>query len=223
MQKIKVIIADDHDLYRDGLKMLLNTSDEIEVIAEASNGAELIGMVKKYSPDVILTDLIMPGINGIEAIKELYPLGFTRIIAISTFDSEHLIIEALEAGALGYVLKNAQRGEIIEAIKTVHYYTRYYCPSISARLATLISKSRFHPGMKKKLDLFSEKEKEIICLLCEEKLSEEISKILFMSKRTVDGFRSRIMIKMEVKTLAGVAIYAIKNSIYTLGREDIAS
>ena len=211
---IKVIIADDHDLYRDGLRMLLNMDSDIEILGEAGNGKHLIELVNEHTPDVVLTDLIMPGLDGVKAIKEIFKNGFTRIIALSTFDSEHLIVEALEAGALGYVLKNAQKGEIIEAIKTIYDFIPYYCKSTSSRLVKLISKSKFNPYTKSNLDLFSEKEKEIIRLICEEKSSEEIGKILFMSKRTVDGIRVKILIKMNVKTVAGVAIYAIKNSIY---------
>ncbi len=212
--KIKVIIADDHDVYRDGLRLLLNADEEIEIIGEASNGKQLIELVKEKHPDVIVADLIMPGVSGVEAIKEIYKSGITRIIALSTFDTEYLIVEALEAGSLGYILKNAQKGEIIEAIKTVNEYNPYYCKSTSSRLVKLISKSKFNPYTKQNLDLFSDKEKEIITLICEEKSSEEIGNILFMSKRTVDGIRSKILSKMNVKTVAGVAIYAIKNSMY---------
>ena len=217
-EKIKVIIADDHDLYRDGLRMLLHADNDIEVIAEASNGMELIQFANQLTPDVILTDLIMPGVDGVQAIKEIYRQGIIRIVALSTFDSEHLIVEALEAGALGYILKNAQKGEIIEAIKTIYNFTPYYCKSTSSRLVKLISKSKFNPYTKLQLDLFSEKEKEIIRLICGEKSSEEIGKILFMSKRTVDGVRAKILSKMNVKTVAGVAIYAIKNSIFFLDK-----
>ncbi|MGH2646231.1 MAG: response regulator [Ginsengibacter sp.] len=215
-EKIRVIIADDHDLYRAGLQMLLANDTEIEVVAEACNGRELIQCANQYTPDVIVTDLIMPGIDGVQAIKEIHKTGIKRIIALSTFDSEHLIVEALEAGALGYILKNAQNGEIIEAIKTIYDYVPYYCKSTNSRLAIMISKSKFNPYTRVALDLFSEKEKEIIRFICEEKSSEEIGKILFMSKRTVDGIRAKILSKMNVKTSAGVAIYAIKNSIYFL-------
>ena len=213
-EKIKVIIADDHDLYRDGLRMLLHTDSEIELTAEAVNGKELIRLVNHHNPDVVITDLMMPLINGVEAIKEIHKRGVKRIIALSSFDNEHLIVEALEAGALGYIIKNAQRGEIVEAIKTVYNLIPYYCSSTSARLVKRISESKFNPYTKVNLDLFSEKEKVIIRLICEEKSSEEIAGILFMGKRTVEGIRAKILAKMNVKTVAGVAIYAIKNSIY---------
>ena len=219
-EKIKVIIADDHALYTDGLKMLLNADEQIEVIGEAANGKELTDLAKKQTPDVVITDLLMPMTNGVQAIRNLYNMGITRIIALSTFDSERLIVEALEAGAIGYVIKNAQRGEVVDAVKMVYQFKPYYCSSTSTRLIRLISKSNFNPYTKEHRDLFSEKEKEIICYICDEKSSEEIAKLLCMSKRTVDGVRAKILTKMNVKTIAGVAIYAIKNAIYFLREVD---
>ncbi len=219
-EKIKVIIADDHELIRDGLKLLFNGDEQIQLIGEAVNGKELIELAAKQIPDVILTDLIMPVKDGVEAIKELFSTGIKRIIALSTFDSERLIVDALEAGAIGYILKNAQRGEIVEAIIKVYNFKPYYCSSTTTRLARRISKSTFNPYTKQNRDLFSEKEKQIICYICEEKSSEEIGKLMFMSKRTVDGIRAKILSKMDVKTIAGVAIYAIKNSIYFLKDTD---
>jgi DNA-binding NarL/FixJ family response regulator len=215
-QKIKVIIADDHDVYRDGLKVLLNSDTDIEVVAEARTGDELVEKAREYSPDVILTDLIMrPGKSGIEAIKELYETGFRRFIAISTFNSEQLIIEALKAGASGYVIKHAKRVEIVAAIKEVFAYKKYYCKFTSARLPQMIEELQLDPSTKKKQDLFSEKEKDVIRLLCQEKTSEEIGEALFMSKRTVDGVRQRLKIKMNVKNTGGIVLYAIRNGLFT--------
>ena len=220
MGKIKVVIADDHDIYRHGLKSVLEADEEITVTGEARNGKELIEVVKELSPDVILTDLSMPETSGIEAIKILYESGNRRMIAISTFESEHLIAEALEAGALGYLIKNSDKGEAAAAIKSVFEFTRYYCKSTSGRLNRLMANSKFNPEIKGNLDLLSERDKVMIRLLCEEKTSEEIAQILFMSKRTVDGCRSRLMEKLNVKTLAGLTIYAIRNSIYFIKPED---
>jgi DNA-binding NarL/FixJ family response regulator len=215
-KKIKVIIADDHSLFRDGLKMLLHTDDEIEVVAEASNGKELIELSSRYKPDVVITDLMMPGMNGVQAIRQLSQNKSIGIVAITTFDNEYLVSQALEAGALGFIVKNAQDGEVIEAVKAVNRYQSYHCRSTSARLATIITKSKYDPGTRAIHQLFSEKEKELIRLICEEKSNEEIGRILFMSKRTVEGIRSKILVKMNVKTAAGVALYAVKNSLFFL-------
>jgi len=215
-QKIKVIIADDHDVYRDGLKLLLNPDPDIEVVAEAHTGDELIEKACEHSPDVILTDLIMrPGKSGIDAIKELYKVGFRRFIAISTFDSEQLIIEALKAGASGYIIKHTKRAEIVAAIKEVFAYKKYYCKFTSARLPQMIEELQLDASTKKKQDLFSENEKAVIRLLCQQKTSEEIGAALFTAKRTVDGIRQRLKLKMNVKNTGGIILYAIRNGLFT--------
>lgn len=220
MEKIKVVIADDHDIYRHGLKSVLEADGGITVSGEAKDGLELVEVAKELSPDVILTDLIMGEAGGIEAIRTLYQTGIKRMIALSTFESEHLIVEALEAGAMGYLIKNSDKGEPAAAIKSVFEYKPYYCKSTSGRLMRLMAQSKFNPEIKSNLDLLSEREKVIIRLLCEEKTSEEIAQILFMSKRTLEGWRSLIMEKLNVKTLAGLTIYAIRNSIYFIKPED---
>ena len=211
-EKIRVIIADDHDIYRDGLQLLLNTH-EIEVVAEASNGRQLLAEVRKHKPDVVLTDLIMPGLSGIEAIKELKKENFERIIAISFFDSDALIVEALESGAIGYLHKNVKKDEIIEAIKDVNNFRPYYCKATDRKLARLIYKSQFNPYANKTMPVFSPQDIEIIRLICQEKSSEEIGKILSMSARTVEGHRAKIVQKMKVRSPVGVAIYAVKNNL----------
>jgi two-component system response regulator NreC len=214
---IRVIIADDHDVYRDGLQLLLKKDPDIKVVGEADNGRTLLELVGKLDPDVVITDLRMPVMDGVSAIIEMnsaYPS--VRSIALSTFDSEHLIVEALEAGAVGYIIKNAQKGEIIEAIKTVYDGHPYYCKSTSVRLVKMISDSHFNPYKIKENHLFTEKDKEIIKLICEEKSNKEIGEALFMSSRTVEGLRSKILEKMKVKTAAGIAIYAIKNALYKI-------
>lgn len=216
-EKIKVVIADDHDVYRDGLKMLLSKNKFIKLIGEASDGGQLIDLVKSLHPDVVLTDLIMPHVDGISAIKEISNLGLNvKTIAISTFDSDYLIVEALEAGALGYINKNAQKGEIIEAIKTVYENHPYYCESTSIKLMRKISKSKFNPYLKPTFDLFTEREKQIIYMICQEKTSEEIGKALNMGVRNIESLRAKILKKMDVKTTTGLVIYAIKNGLYRI-------
>jgi len=213
--KIRVLIADDHAVYLDGLEMLLSKDKDIEVVSTATEGSTLTHLTSRLIPDVVLTDLKMPGIDGIQAIREITSLGLaTRCIALSTFDTDILIVEALEAGALGYITKNAQRGEIIEAIKTVNEHHPYYCRTTSLKLARQIAKSSFNPYKKDGLYLFNDVEKEIIRLICEEQTSEDISKQLFMSKRTIEGMRAKILEKAGVKTPIGLVIFAIKNAMF---------
>jgi len=213
--KIRVLIADDHAIYLDGLETLLSKDEDIEIIGTASEGGRLIQLTKQLVPDVVLTDLKMPGVDGIDAIREISALQVpTACIALSTFDTDALIVEALEAGAMGYIIKNAQRGEIIEAIKTVNVNQPYYCRSTSLKLARQIAKSNFHPFKNEGSPSFNDTEKEIIRLICRENTSKEISKQIHMSKRTVEGNRAKILEKAGVKTTIGLVIFAVKNGYY---------
>ncbi len=211
---IKLIIADDHEIFRDGFKLMLSKFPEINLVGEASNGRELLELTEKLNPDVILTDIKMPLMDGIEAAKkivELYP--DKGIIGLSMYDDDELIIEMLEAGAKGYLIKNAGKDQIIEAIKTVYNDEPYYCKTTSHKLTQMIAKSRFNPYKKTLKAEFSEREKEIIACICTEMTNKEIGDKLFISVRTVEGHRLKILEKMNVKNTVGLVVYAIKNGI----------
>src|SRR5215831_7426847 len=173
---IRVIVADDHEIFRDGFRALLKKQQDIELVAEAENGKELIDLAAKHKPDVIITDVKMPRLDGIEAtkvIEEKYPdIG---VIALSMFDEDSLIVDMLEAGAKGYLLKNAGKEEILEAIKTVYNNGTYYCHHTSNKLAQMIASSKFNPYRKSKTANFNEKEIEVIQKICEGYSSKEIA------------------------------------------------
>jgi DNA-binding NarL/FixJ family response regulator len=211
---IKLVIADDHEIFRDGFKLMLTKYPEIILAGEAVNGRELIELTKELKPDVIITDIKMPVMDGIEATKkiiELFPdMG---IIGLSMYDDDELIIEVLEAGAKGYLIKNAGKEQITEAIKTVYNNEPYYCKTTSYKLTNMIAKSRFNPYKKSARVEFSERERKIIELVCMELTNKEIGDKLFLSVRTVEGHRLKIMEKMNVKNTVGFVVYAIKNGI----------
>ncbi|HVY74135.1 MAG TPA: response regulator transcription factor [Puia sp.] len=212
---ITILLADDHEIYLDGLQSMLSKQPGLEVRGTASNGQQLIGLAKKQKPDIILTDILMPEMDGIEATRILsrdYPA--INIIALSVFNEDNLIVDMLEAGAKGYLVKNAHKSEILEAIHTVHQNQPYYCRSTTTRLARLIARSKFTPESLIQVASFSDKEKEIIKLICEEKTSKEIAKTLYMGIRTVEGYRLKILEKMNVKSVAGIVVYAVKNGLY---------
>ncbi len=211
---IKLVIADDHEIFRDGFKLMLSKFPEITLVGEAGNGRELLELIEKENPDVILTDIKMPVMDGIEAAKkitELYP--DKGIIGLSMYDDDELIIEMLEAGAKGYLIKNAGKEQIIEAIKTVYKDEPYYCKTTSHKLTQMIAKSRFNPYKIVAKAEFSEREKEIIAGICDEMTNKEIGDKLFISVRTVEGHRLKILEKMNVKNTVGLVVYAIKNGI----------
>lgn len=211
---ISVVIADDHEIFRDGLVLMLSKQSSINIKGQAADGNELINLVKEHQPDIVITDIKMPGMDGIEATKYLsanYPS--CKIIALSMFNEENLIVDMLEAGAKGYLLKNADKQEILDAIENVFEGKIFYCKHTSSRLASMIVKSKFNPYRKKHSVSFGDREKEIIKLICLQNTAQQIGDRLFISKRTVEGYRTKILEKMHVKNTAGVVVFALKNNI----------
>jgi two-component system response regulator NreC len=219
-QDISLIIADDHEIFRDGLALMLSKQEGISLLGEAENGRELVEMVGKLKPDIVITDIKMPLLDGIQATRALLQRDpDCKIIALSMFDEDNLIVEMLEAGAKGYLLKNADKKEILEAIVTVFNDNIFYCRHTSNKLASMIVKSRFDPHKKKPAELFTDREREIIKLICLQLTAQQIGNQLFLSKRTVEGYRIKIMEKMEAKNTAGVVIFALKNNL--IKEEDV--
>jgi two-component system response regulator NreC len=214
---IKIILADDHTLVKEGFSLLLQSIPGIRLIGVASNGQELVQNTKRLKPNIVITDLRMPVKNGVEAIREIcsWEKGY-KCLAISMFENIYTIVEALEAGAIGYINKNAEKRELLEAIKSIFNDIPYYCRSTSTKMVQLLAKSSFNPYAKKMDEGFSPLEEKIIVLICKELTSKEISERLIMGKRNVDLYRTKILEKMKVKTTAGVAIYALKHNIISL-------
>ncbi len=216
-KKIRLIVADDHDVYIDGLELLFSGTGEIELVATASNGKQLIERTKMYRPDVILTDLSMPIMDGITAIRLITEAPDTpAIIAISTFDHNTLIADAIDAGAMGFDVKNAENWEIIEAIKKVYAGFAYYCKSASGQMMKTFAGSRFDPYTIAINYKFDAQEKEIIRMVCLEKTNKEIGDTICLTERRVEGIRNGIMKKMQAKSVAGFTIYAIKNRLFNI-------
>jgi DNA-binding NarL/FixJ family response regulator len=214
---IKIVIADDHEMFRDGFKLMLTKQPSIQLLGEAENGRELLQLTESLQPDVVVTDIKMPIMDGIEAtqkIKALFPeMG---IIGLSMFDEDDLIVDMLEAGAKGYLLKNAGKEHIVDAIKTVYEGDPYYCKTTSNKLTQMIAKSKYNPYTRKEKVEFTDREQEIIELISKEYSNKEIAEKLFLSIRTVEGHRLKIMEKTGVKNTVGLVVYAIKNNLLKL-------
>jgi len=212
--KIKIAIADDHALYRDGLRMLLSKEPDFEIVASAKNGDELIQRIAFDDPDVAVVDLSMPGVDGIKAIKEITAISRTRCMAHSSIETHYNMMDAIGAGALGFVGKNALRGEIADGIRVIASGEPFYCKAAAKTLSTAISKKRFNATFNDAG--FSEKEIRILFLIAQEKSNKEISAKMYLSYRTIEGIRSAILSKMNVKTSTGMIIYALKHRLFTL-------
>lgn len=206
---IKLLIADDHQMFIDGIKSILDGEMGIMVIGEAKNGVELLKLAEKLNPDIILTDIRMPGMDGVAATKYLSG-HFPRIpvLALSMFDQEEDIIEMMEAGALGYILKKTGKKELITAIHTVLRKERYFSPSISDQV-----KDRLKNPVTRESRALTKREREILKLVAFGKNSLQIANQLKISKFTVDTHRKNIHQKLGIKSNTGLVKYALENLI----------
>lgn len=209
---IRLIIADDHEMFREGLRVLLETEEDLEIVGEAADGDEAITMVDDFKPDLIVLDVQMPGTHGIEAARRIVADNpDTRILALSRHSERRYVSEMFKAGAIGYILKDSAVRELVDAIKTVSTGQLYCSPSLvgvvmrdyTGRLA----------GEEGKL---TEREKEVLTLIAEGKNSKEIAHELNLSSKTVDSHRQRIMKKLDIHNVVDLTKYAIKEGLIVL-------
>jgi len=216
---INIVIADDHEIFLDGLSLMLSRHPGFNVCGRASNGQQLLETVDREKPDIVLTDIRMPVVDGIQSTRQIlskYPA--TGVIALSMFDEENLIIEMLEAGAKGYLLKNAHKDEIVDAVNSVYQNKNYYCAQTSFLLATMIVRSKFNHDKQPQI-ILNDREKTIIQMICQQQTTQQIADKIYLSKRTVEGYRVKILEKIQAKNIAGVVIFALKNNI--IKEEDV--
>jgi len=214
MKPIKIAIADDYTIYRDGLKIGLIQDENLEVMLEAGDGEDLIKGIETNMPDVIIMDLKMPVMDGMEAtkhIKKKYP--DMKILVVTMYDDEKFVIHLMKIGANGYLLKNAEAEEIRKAIYSVHE-TGYYFNNIvsNALLKKLVIKGNIKPSFKEGVEL-TEREQDVLKLICAEKTANEMGQQLFLSPRSVEGIRQRLIDKVGVRNTAGLVMFAVKNGI----------
>jgi DNA-binding NarL/FixJ family response regulator len=206
---MKILLVDDHTLFRNGLKMLLDTIPGYEVAGEASNGREFLEIIREQHFDVVFLDIEMPEIKGIEAAKIATSIDpDLKIIALSMYGDEEYFDQMLDAGAKGFLLKNTDLQEVKTAIDVVMNDGSYFSQEL---MQTLIRNLKFTKEHKEIGCEFSEREIEILILICEGHSNQEIGDRLFISKRTVEKHRANILAKSNCKNTAGLVIYAIKN------------
>jgi DNA-binding NarL/FixJ family response regulator len=212
--KRKVIIVDDHTLFRNGLRILLNNMENYRVIAEASNGKQFLDLIEKEMPDLVLLDINMPVMDGIEAATiahEKYP--DLKIITLSMYGEEDYYYKMVNAGVKGFVLKNSDIKEVKNALDVVFEGGSFFSTEL---LQNLINSLKSAPKSKEVHNELSEREMEILILICQGLSNQEIGDKLFISKRTVDKHRANILEKSESKNTAQLVVYAIKNKLVEL-------
>ena len=207
---INLAIADDHEIFREGLCMFINKIPDFDLLGEARNGVEILTLLRRKPIDVVLMDIKMPEMNGIEATKVIrkeYP--DTKVIALSMYDDEQSILNMHAAGASGYLLKNTNKMQFETAVRAVYNGGTYFSNDATMKLIQSVSKNR----QAKNDENFNDREIEIIKLLCEQKSSKEIADKICLSIRTVEGYRMKIMKKIQAKNHNGIVLYAIKAGI----------
>jgi NarL family two-component system response regulator LiaR len=210
---IKVLIVDDHQVVRQGLRTFLELHEDIRVVGEAGNGEEAVAMAARLAPDVILMDLVMPGMDGITAtsrIKSIHPA--TRVIALTSFTEDDKIFPALQAGASSYLLKDVTPDELVEAIRAAHHGETRLHPDVGRRLVEQVA---HQPPVKQtgSASSLTEREREVIQLVTEGKSNREIAEALIISDKTVKAHISNILGKLGLNDRTQMAVYAIKHGL----------
>jgi DNA-binding NarL/FixJ family response regulator len=213
--KISVVVADDHEIFRQGFKTMIDRYDELEVVGEAENGKELVQLVASLQPDLAFVDIKMPLMDGIDATREIASLSTgTRVIALSMFSDDVYVIDMLQAGASGYVLKNAHYDELVKASRIVMSGGYYFCNDASEKIQSFLKIHALNSLTKVQDPVLTDREIQIIQLICEQLTTKEIAANLGLSQRTVDTYRDVIQKKTNSKNMAGVVLYAVKYGLY---------
>ena len=214
---IKVLIAEDHLMVRAGIRVLLEKAGDIHILGEASNGQEAVDMTRELKPDVLIMDIMMPRMNGIQAAQNIREMKLaTNILLLSMYSDAGFVHQALQCGVKGYVLKSSVSDELLWAVRSVANGKTY----LSSPISEIVVESAINPHSTSKdgdpLSNLSPREKEILQLIAEEHTSGEIAKMLFISEKTVEKHRARLMEKLNVRNLAGLVRLAVKYHLVDL-------
>jgi DNA-binding NarL/FixJ family response regulator len=213
-KKYRIIIAEDHTIVRDGLRALLVLDPDLEVAGEACDGLEVIKSVEKLTPDLVLMDLSMPRMDGMEAIREIKSrIPETKILVLTVHENEECVLATFRAGANGYVLKEATHAELIMAIKTVLAGRCYISPAISDRVIEGYLEGKKGLAVVSSWDTLSPREREILKLVAEGYKNKEIADFLCISVRTAEKHRSNLMKKLNLHTVSAVTAFAIEKGL----------
>ena len=214
MDKITVAIVDDHALFRKGLKAIVRNIVEVGNVYEANNGVELLELVKDKQPDIVLMDLKMPEMDGFEAtdlLREKFP--DVKVLIVTMYDDESFVVKLMKCGAKGYLLKNAEPDEVRRAILSVIDKGVYLNDRVTNIMMNELTESVLDPKQEKEKCKLSEREKEVVKLICKENTNIEIAKKMELSPKTIENYRNNIIEKIGAKNTAGIVMYAVKHDL----------
>jgi len=214
MKAIHILLADDHTVMRRGLRLLLESQPEFNVVAEASDGRRAVEQAEATRPDVAVVDIAMPNLSGIEAAQRMIAaLPHVAIVILSMHSDEGYVLRALKAGVKGYVLKDSAEGDLIQAIKAVHQGKTFFSPEISKMLVEDYVHEIRTRGAEDSYDLLTSREREILQLLAESKSNKEIALALNLSPYTIETHRRNLQEKLNVHSLAELILYAVRKGV----------
>ena len=211
---IRVFLADDHAVVRDGVRFLLEAQPDIRVVGDAGDGRTAVRLVAQLLPDVVLMDISMPELNGIEATGQIRAAcPQTQVVILSMHSTSEHIYRALQAGALGYLLKESAGAEVATAVRAVHAGRRYLSPRIIETMPEVLASLAAEPRAKSPLESLSPREREILQLVVEGQSSAAIAAELALSPKTIDTYRSRLMLKLGIGDLPALVKFAIEHRL----------
>ena len=217
MKKIRVLIADDHTLVRDGIRSLLALTADIEIVGEAADGREAVEKVRQLMPDIVLMDLAMPIMGGLEAarrVRKEFPA--TKVLVLTQYDDSEYVIPVIEAGARGFVSKMSSSSELASAIQAVYRGESFLSPSAAAALIEECQQKTTAKGEKDPYQLLTDREKEVFKLIAEGHTAREIADLLVVSPKTVDWYKTSLMKKLNIHNRIDLIKFAIRKGIITL-------
>lgn len=217
MQKIRVLIVDDHTLVRQGIRALLGLTENIEIVGEASDGREAIDKTRQLKPDIVLMDLSMQHMGGLEATRRIrteFPA--TKVIALTQYDDSEYVIPIIEAGARGFVTKMASTMELATAIQAVYRGESYLSTAAATALVEICQMKKSSDAESDSFHQLSDREKEVLKLIAEGYTAREIAETLIVSQKTVEWYKNNLMNKLNIHSTAGLIKYAIRKKIVTL-------
>jgi two-component system response regulator NreC len=212
MRFIRVLLAEDHTIVRQGLRSLLDDEADIEIVGEAEDGQQAIELAQRLLPDVVLMDITMPVLNGLEAtrqIKKSFPQ--VKVLVLTVHSTEEYIFQILRAGASGYVVKQAAVSELVQAIRTVYQGDSFLSPSISRQ--AIEEYGRRAEAMEDKYDRLTDREREVLQLIAEGRTNREIAQLLHVTVKTVEAHRAHVMDKLNLHSTAELTKYALRKGI----------
>jgi DNA-binding NarL/FixJ family response regulator len=209
----RILIADDHQMVREGIRSLLEKGNDFEVVGEAEEGRQAVDLVQKLKPDVVIMDITMPNLNGIDATRQIVNENpQTRVVSLSMHFSKIFVVNMLKAGALGYILKGDSSEELIEGIRTVAEGGAYFSPKVAKTVTEVLA----NPIPDSPLDVLSPREREVLQLICEGKNTKQIALVLHVSTKTIEANRRKIMEKLDAHSIPELVIIAIENGVISL-------